>query len=675
VSIVLIKTENTGISEWQILDGQYRNIISGDDFSPGDSVLFSLEAGNRYILSISVSDLTYQDTTLCSLLINEEPVIRVNSGLDPGDHFFPFYTGVKKEISKIIGGTDANIADFPWQVYFEAGTYLCGGTIIADDWIVTAAHCTRNEDGTAIPVSEMFIKAGATNPYQVNSGKIYFISQVIIHENFNNNNLDNDIALLKLKSPVDVVNASPIKLVTAADALEGATDPGVISWVTGWGLTDLSPEVLPYNLQKVQLPIVSREQASTVWRSISDNVIMAGYRDATRDACNGDSGGPLVVPVSGEYRLAGITSWGSEDCDTYSAYTRISAYESWIRTLTGITEFAPPIPIGAILICHGTAFSQYNTTPVAGATEYQWELFPGEAGTISGTGNSATAVWDPQYLGPATIKLRVKINNTLSEWSRLGVEVVQNTRIITQPEDRVLCAGQTIDLSITAEGHDLQFYRYKDGILTNTLDTGIYKITGSVTSNSGVYRCMITGSCGTVWSADVNITVHPQTRINSFSEDITINSGSDVKLEVGADGHELDYQWLKNNEIVQNSYQSALDLPDVNASDIGLYQVIVKGTCGTELSGKAYLYVRKENNTASPEVFIWPTVTDGIINTALRTDEAYSIRVYSYTGSIIKELSGCRYQTTIYMNNYPPGIYIINVYNRNFNLKQKFIRK
>src|SRR5690606_9816378 len=127
----------------------------------------------------------------------------------------------------------------------------------------------------------------------------------------------------------------------------------------------------------------------------------AGYRDATRDACNGDSGGPLVVPVSGEYRLAGITSWGSEDCDTYSAYTRISAYESWIRTLTGITEFAPPIPIGAILICQGTAFSQYNTAPVAGATEYQWELFPGEAGTISGTGNSATAVWDPQYLGPA----------------------------------------------------------------------------------------------------------------------------------------------------------------------------------------------------------------------------------------------------------------------------------
>jgi len=263
---------------------------------------------------------------------------------EPGDRFLPFFTGVKKELSKIVGGTNASIADFPWQVYYESGDFMCGGSIIAGNWIITAAHCTENEDGSAIPVSEMFVKAGATNPYNVHEGERYQVSQVILHEDYNSRTLANDIALMKLKDPVDVPDARPIKLVTADDAGEGATDPGVISWVTGWGLTDISPEVLPYTLQKVQLPIVSRLQASTVWRSIPDNFIMAGYRDATRDACNGDSGGPMVVPVSGEYRLAGITSWGSEDCDTYSAYTEISAFEEWIRTKTGIQEFTPPIP-------------------------------------------------------------------------------------------------------------------------------------------------------------------------------------------------------------------------------------------------------------------------------------------------------------------------------------------
>ena len=376
----------------------------------------------------------------------------VKSDGEPGDRFLPFFTGVKKELSKIIGGTDATIADFPWQVYYESGNFMCGGSIISGNWIITAAHCTENDDGSAIPVSEMFVKAGATNPYSVNEGKRYQVSEVIINENYNTRTLANDVALLRLKDPVDVPNARPIKLVTADDAREGATDPGVISWVTGWGLTDLSPDVLPYILQKVQLPIVSREQASTVWRSIPDNFIMAGYRDAARDACNGDSGGPMVVPVSGEYRLAGITSWGSEDCDTYSAYTEISAFEEWIRTKTGIEEFAPPVPRGDTLICQGVNFSYYSVSSVAGATEYQWELFPEEAGTIEGNSRTGTVIWNPEYLGAATVKLRVIINNRISEWSRLSVEVVMNTKIITQPSDRILCAGQTIDLRCLCRG-------------------------------------------------------------------------------------------------------------------------------------------------------------------------------------------------------------------------------
>lgn len=675
VNIIIVKTKNAGVSDWQILDGQYRPVISESDFYDRDSIIFSLEAGERYLLGLSVSDITNPDTTLCSLSLNGEPILLVGSDIEPGDHFYPFFTGVKEEVNKIIGGTDANISDFPWQVYYEAGNYFCGGSIIAEDWVITAAHCTKNEDGTAIPVSEMFVKAGATNPYRINEGEKYLISEVIIHENFNNVTFDNDIALLKLKVPVDVPNAKPVKLVTEADFVEGATDPGVISWVTGWGLTDISPEVLPYNLQKVQLPIVSREQASTVWRSIPDNVIMAGYRDATRDACNGDSGGPLVVPVSGEYRLAGITSWGSEDCDTYSAYTRISAFESWIRSKTGISDYAPPDPAGDNLICYGTNFSSYSISSLPGVSEYQWELFPEEAGIISGTGPSAIVAWASGYLGAATVKLRVVIDGKFSEWSRSFAEVVMNTKIITEPSDMVLCAGQTIDLTINAEGHNLKYYWYKDNVLLNTLTTGDYSITGAATGNSGIYRCTISGSCGTLYTNDINIIVHPLTVIKSLPEDLTVNAGDDVALEIIAEGHELSCLWTKNNEIMVGYEDFILELTDTDASDIGLYQATVTGTCGTERSSEAYLYVKQADTPGYPDILVWPTVTDGLINVALSAGDVYNVLIFSTTGKMIKSISDCRYQTVINMGNYPPGLYIVKVYNRNLRLTQKFIKR
>ena len=673
--ILVVRTKDSGISEWQVLDGQYKLVIPGNDFAGQDSVFFGLEADSRYLLQVYVPDTGNKDTSLLTLHIHGEPILSVRQDGEPGDRFLPFFTGVKKELSKIIGGTDARIADFPWQVYYESGNFMCGGSIIAGNWIITAAHCTENDDGSAIPVSEMFVKAGATNPYSVTEGKRYQVSEVIINENFNSSTLANDIALLRLKVPIDLPNARPVKLVTADDAIEGATDPGVISWVTGWGLTDLSPEVLPYILQKVQLPIVSREQAATVWRSIPPNFIMAGYRDATRDACNGDSGGPLVVPVSGEYRLAGITSWGSEKCDTYSAYTRVSAFEDWIRTKTGIKEFTPPVPGGDTLICQGENFSYYSVSPVAGATEYQWELFPGEAGTTQGNSHTGTVIWNPEYLGTATVKLRVIINNVISEWSRLSVEVVMNTKIITQPPDRILCAGQTINLDISAEGHNNKYFWYKDNVLLTTLTTGTYRIAGASTGNSGTYKCKIEGSCGTLYTNNINVTVHPLTHINSVTPDITVNSGEDVTLAVLAEGHALTYQWFKNEKVLVNSVNNSLGLPDANASDIGLYQALVKGTCGTELSGTTYLYVRKEKIPEDPEIFIWPTITDGVINAALSTDEMYSIRIFSYTGKIIRDLSDCRYQTIINMNNFPRGIYIIRVYNRNFRWTQKFIKQ
>jgi len=314
VTIKVLQTKISGRTEWQILDSQHKTIFSGVDFLRDDSFTFSLEASKKYFLKISAFEITNPDTVLYTLILNGEPILLIKSDIGIGDHLFPFFTGVRNLDTKITGGTNAVISDFPWQVYYISGNFRCGGSIISGNWIVTAAHCTQTDIGTPILASDMFVKVGANNPSIALDGKLYSVSEVIVNAGFDSQTLINDIALLRLKDTINYPNATPIKFITAADVAEGATVPGVMTWVSGWGLTHVNPDIIPINLHKIQLPIITNEQASTVWSSIPSTDIMAGFLNGNKDACNGDSGGPMIVPVLGEYKLAGIVSWGSPNC-------------------------------------------------------------------------------------------------------------------------------------------------------------------------------------------------------------------------------------------------------------------------------------------------------------------------------------------------------------------------
>jgi hypothetical protein len=667
-NVKIIKTLQAGSSEWQILDDKYRLVFSDSYYHREDTIFLTLESDTRYFLQISVNEITNTDTILYSLRVQGEEIITVSSGIDPGDHFLPFYTGVKQDPSKIIGGTDADIADFPWQVYIRAGNYMCGGTIIAPDWILTAAHCTKNEDGSAIPASEIRIRAGATNPY-IGQGAQYLVSQVIVHESYNRQTLQNDLALLKLQTPVNVPNATPIRLLTPADASEGATDPGVMTWVTGWGLTKVNPEVSPVILQKVQMPIVSNQTASSVWSSIPAYVIMAGYRDGNKETCNGDSGGPMVVPVSGEYKIAGIVSWGNNTCSTYSGFTQVSAFESWIRTKTGIYEYAPPVPEGNTLVCEGTLTGTYYVAPVAGATSYEWVLFPGDAGTISGTSEISSVAWNSKYTGKVTVKLRVLVAGKMSEWSRLNVTLAKTTKIISQSAGKVLCQGESFTLGVDAVGDNLKYVWYKDGEQT-VYQTPQIQITNASPARSGNYIVVISGSCGVATSAAINVVVHPETKITYVTPDTTAMFGDDVSLRVLARGHNLQYLWEKNGKpLPLTGYSQTFE--NANSNDIGIYRVRVTGTCGSVLTNKFYLYINGDNNQG---VSLWPTLTSTDFKVALSTDAVYHIRVFSSTGKLMKEIRDCRYQTTVNISHFAKGLYIVKVYSKSLSVTRRVIK-
>ena len=677
VEVQLTRTRNASVSEWQILDEKYMPVLKESEYPAEDTLSFSLEAGKRYFFLISVTSINFTDTCLYSLLLDNNLILLINSDTGTGDHFFPFFTGVKTDTeAKITGGTNAAISDFPWQVFLEADVFTCGGSIISNQWIITAAHCTRDEYNVRIPASAMDVIVGANNPRNSLQGKKYLVSEVIQHEAFDVSTLENDIALLKLKELIDYPNAVPIKLISAKDAAAGATDPGVMSWVTGYGYTSVDPVIYPSTLQKVQLPIVSNAQASLVWKEIAATDIMAGYRDGNKDACSGDSGGPMVVSVNGENKLAGLVSWGSINCDTYGAYTRLSLFESWITQKTGIEiTFVAPVPVGDSIVCYGTSNSEYLAAPVAGASAYNWSLTPQSAGSIFGNSETAIVEWNPGFTGGAKVNLQVTRNVELSDISTLKVNVAKHTTILSEPADTVMCAEKPIDLIIEAEGYNLNYSWFRNRDLLRSGPSGVVSILSAMTDDSGQYFCEIKGSCGSVVSGTSNLTVLPVTRINTISPDTEVSFGEDLTLDVTTEGHNLTYQWLKDDNTLEQGISSNLVLQNVNANDIGLYRTTVAGTCGTQLSDKVYVYVKKENYSGDPELFVWPTIVNEEFNVALSNDKIYTILLHNTIGRLLKIKENCQYQTIMNIGDLPPGIYIATVYNDTMRKSIKIIKK
>ncbi|XP_022693523.1 uncharacterized protein LOC111263045 isoform X2 [Varroa jacobsoni] len=254
---------------------------------------------------------------------------------------------------KVIGGKDAGLGDWCWQaaIYNEKGQYVCGGALIGPQWIVTAAHCVtkyvRNGDTFFVEVGSVDLTARHGH-----SRKKAWASY--IHHNYNENTLDNDIALVKVLNPFNVNSSSISAACTVClpgkqgsknpeQAAQGQEGQSTRCTVTGYGaLQEGGPVAM--RVRQVELPMVEERTcvaqlsaATAKLFKLPASTFCAGGEKGN-DACQGDGGSPMVCDMGGFYELKGLVSWGL-GCgrqDVPGVYVKVSSFIGWINQIISV---------------------------------------------------------------------------------------------------------------------------------------------------------------------------------------------------------------------------------------------------------------------------------------------------------------------------------------------------
>ncbi|WDE13563.1 trypsin-like serine protease [Thalassomonas haliotis] len=225
---------------------------------------------------------------------------------------------------QVIGGDDTFARDWMVSIGWSFYDHWCGGSLIDSQWVMTAAHCV---DGGKTP-GQFTLQIGARDTGNSNDGVTVGASEIHIHPSWSSNAIVNDIALIKLDTPV---NNNTIGFTT------GST--GDIATLIGWGDTSHGNGQYPDILQAVDLPVISPATCDSIWGQYGVNIPSSQLCASTNteSSCSGDSGGPLFVNENGQDKQIGVVSYGyTASCTSSvapSVFTRVSSYTDWIDSV------------------------------------------------------------------------------------------------------------------------------------------------------------------------------------------------------------------------------------------------------------------------------------------------------------------------------------------------------
>jgi secreted trypsin-like serine protease len=293
-------------------------------------------------------------------LISKGPALLLGLALAAGATFA--HAGTTEEF--IVGGSPAADGAWPWQVRLldsmDPQSGFCGGSLISDQWVLTAAHCVVMDDG---PIDSVVIGYGSTQQSKL---KLVPSVKIIVHPDYMKEN-HADLALIKLAEPLP--DAKWIPIADAATEQQLVT-PGATLVVTGWGalwdfagfeealysrnkgfsevdthkLLSANALVSPEQLHQVEIEMISNEECAAAYQAYSEAIqdslvisateLCAGSPAGAKDSCYGDSGGPLVVADDkGGYVQVGVVSWGSQCGNPVlpGVYNKLSRFQPWVK--------------------------------------------------------------------------------------------------------------------------------------------------------------------------------------------------------------------------------------------------------------------------------------------------------------------------------------------------------
>ncbi|KAJ8977367.1 hypothetical protein NQ317_007442 [Molorchus minor] len=234
---------------------------------------------------------------------------------------------------RIVGGHDADIKDYPYQLALLLyNQHYCGAVIVAPKWALTAAHCV--DHGL---YSTLAVRAGSSS--KSSGGQVVRVANVTMHPLYNISTANYDFAVLELAESITAEDAAAIPLPEANTPVE----EGQVAVVTGWG-TLTYQGTTPEILQVVEVPVVGTESCRRSYGSLlTESMFCAGLEEGGKDACQGDSGGPIAI----DGHLAGLVSWGSICAypNRPGVYADVAYVMEWILEQIDETQVGPqPAP-------------------------------------------------------------------------------------------------------------------------------------------------------------------------------------------------------------------------------------------------------------------------------------------------------------------------------------------